>query len=158
MLSHKLSTGYYGHHFRINSWMNLIFASSKKKGHQFNIFSNLQKLLVSRLWSNADMPYTDKSQVLNDVFKLKAGDNEPIWHGWYPSHITVVDNTGEAWGTSSPIKGNDGVSDPSLCIFLWFYLPFLNSSWLKSLKNNQKLGSLIQQPTLNIKLAILLFI
>ena len=64
------------------------------------------------------MPYTDKSQVLNDVFKLKADDNEPIWHGWYPSHITVVDNTGEPWGTSSPIKGNDGVSDPSLCIFL----------------------------------------
>ena len=48
-----------------------------------------------------------------DVFKLKAGNNEPIWHGWYPPHITVVDNmTGEASGTSSAIKGNDGVSAP----------------------------------------------
>ena len=40
----------------------------------------------------------------------------------YPPHITVVDNTGEAWGTSSAIKGNDGVSAPPLYIFLRFYL------------------------------------
>ena len=59
-----------------------------------------------------------------DAFKSKAGDNEPIWHGWYPLHITTVDNTGEAWGTSSAIKGNDGVSAPPLYIFLCFFLSF----------------------------------
>ena len=42
----------------------------------------------------------------------------------YPSHITVLDNTDEAWGTSSIIKDNDGVSVPPLHIFLWFYLSF----------------------------------
>ena len=78
-----------------------------------------------------------------DAFKLKAGNNEPIWHGWYPPHITVVDNTGEAWGTSSAIKGNDGVSAPPLYIFLLSYISFLNSDWLKSLKNKQKIGTLI---------------
>ena len=30
---------------------------------------------------------------------------------------------GEAWGTSKAIKGSDGVSDPSLYLFLCFYLP-----------------------------------
>ena len=58
---------------------------------------------------------------LYGAFKLKAGNNAPIWYGWYPQHITVVNNTGGAWGTSSTIKDNDGVSDPSLCtIFIAF--------------------------------------
>ena len=78
-----------------------------------------------------------------DAFKLKAGNNEPIWHGWYPPHITVVDNTGEAWGTSSAIKGNDGVSAPPLYIFYGFTYLILNSDWLKTLKNKQKIGALI---------------
>ena len=30
-----------------------------------------------------------------DAFKLKAGNYESIWHGWYPSHITVMNDTGE---------------------------------------------------------------
>ena len=38
---------------------------------------------------------------MHDAFKLKAGNNEPIRHEWYPPHITVVDNTGEALETSS---------------------------------------------------------
>ena len=35
-----------------------------------------------------------------------------------PSSYTVVENTGEAWGTSIAIKGNDGVPAPALYIFL----------------------------------------
>ena len=42
-----------------------------------------------------------------------------------PSHITVEDNTCDAWGTSSAIKGNDGVCAPPLYICLWFYLSFI---------------------------------
>ena len=76
-------------------------------------------------------------------FKLKAGNNESIWHGSYSPHITVVDNTGEAWGTSSVVKGNDGVSAPPLCIFYGFTYLFLNSDWLKSLKNKHKIGTVI---------------
>ena len=57
-----------------------------------------------------------------DAFELKSGINEPISHGWYPPHITVVDNTGDTWGTSRAIKDSDGVSAPPLYIFLWFYL------------------------------------
>ena len=38
---------------------------------------------------------------MHDAFKLKTGNNEPIRHEWYPPHITVVDNTGEALETSS---------------------------------------------------------
>ena len=78
-----------------------------------------------------------------DAFKLKAGNNEPICHGWYPPHIKVVNNTGEAWGTSSVIKENDGVSTPPLYIFYGLTYLFLNSYWLKSLKNKQKVGTLI---------------
>ena len=78
-----------------------------------------------------------------DAFKLKTGNNEPIWHGWYPPHITVVDNTSEAWGTSSAIKGNDGISTSPLYIFGGLTYLFLNSDWLKSLKNKQKIGTLI---------------
>ena len=40
-------------------------------------------------------------------------------------HICSLDNTTKAWGGSSAIKGNDGVYDPSLCIYLWFFLPFI---------------------------------
>ena len=58
------------------------------------------------------------------AFKLKAGSNESIWHGWYPTHVTVVDKTGEAWESNSAIKGKDGVSAPPLYIYLWFYLSF----------------------------------
>ena len=78
-----------------------------------------------------------------DAFKLKAGNNGSIWHGWYPPHIIVVDNIGEALGTNSAIKGSDGVSVPPLYIFFWFYLSFLNLDWLKRLKNKQKIGTLI---------------
>ena len=79
-----------------------------------------------------------------DGFKLKAGNNEPIWHGWYSPHITVVDNTGEAWGNISAIKGNGGVCAPPLYIYFYgFTYLFLNSDWLKSFKNKQKIGTLI---------------
>ena len=37
-----------------------------------------------------------------------------------PPRITVVNNTGKTWETSSAIKGNDGVFAPPLCIFLLF--------------------------------------
>ena len=76
-----------------------------------------------------------------DAFKLKAGNNEPICHG-YPPHITVVDNTGEDWGTSI-IKSNDGVFVPPLYICLWFYLFSFTFSLAKKLKNKQKIGTLI---------------
>ena len=75
---------------------------------------------------------------MHDVFKLKAGTNEPIWHGWYPPYVAVVDNTGEAGGTSSAIKGNDGVSVPPLYLFLWFYLSFIKFRLDKKLENKQK--------------------
>ena len=73
-----------------------------------------------------------------DAFKLNTGNNEPIWHGWYPPHITVVDNTGEAWGTSIAIKGNDDVPAPALYIFLWFYLYFLKFRLAKKLGKQAK--------------------
>ena len=65
---------------------------------------------------------------------LKAGKNEPIWHGWYPPHIKVMDNTGEGWGTSSIITGNDGVSTSPL--YGLTYL-FLISDWLKAWKTSK---------------------
>ena len=73
-----------------------------------------------------------------DVFKLKAGNNEPIWNGWYPPHITVVDNTGETWGTSSAIKGNDDVSAPPLYIFLLSYVSFFEFRLAKNLEKQAK--------------------
>ena len=75
---------------------------------------------------------------MHDAFKLKASNNEPIWHGWCPPHITVLDNTGKAWGTSSPIKGNDVVSAPPLCIFLWSYLSFFEFRLAKKLAKQSK--------------------
>ena len=75
---------------------------------------------------------------MHDAFKLKAGNNEPICHGWYPPHITVVDNTGEAWGTSSAIKGDDGVSAPPLYIFLGSYLSFFEFRLAKKLEKQVK--------------------
>ena len=68
--------------------------------------------------------YTNVFSILYDAFKLKAGNNELIWHGWYPPHITVV----------------------LLLLYIYFYgltSFFLNSNWLKSLKNKQKIGTLI---------------
>ena len=44
---------------------------------------------------------------------------QPICYGWYPPHITVVDNTGEARGTSSAINGNDGVFVPPLYAYIY---------------------------------------
>ena len=82
-------------------------------------------------------------EFLYDVFKLKAGSNEPIWHGWYPPHITVVDNTAEAWGTNRAIKGNDGVYAPPLYIFSWSYLSFCEFRLAKSLEKKKKIGTLI---------------
>ena len=55
----------------------------------------------------------------------------------------MVDNTGEAWGTSSAIKGNDGVSIPPLDIFLWFYLPCFKFRLPKKLEKQGKIGTLI---------------
>ena len=75
---------------------------------------------------------------MHDAFKLKAGNNEPICHGWYPRHITGVDNTGKAWGTSIAIKGSDGVFAPPLYIFLWFYLSFLKFRLAKKLDKQAK--------------------
>ena len=109
-----------------------------EKRHHFIILSHLQKLLVSVFWNNVGISYTNASQIFQDAFKLIAGNNEPIWHGWYPSHITVVDNTGKAWGTSSVIKGNDGVFAPPLCIFLWFYLSVFKFRLAKKLEKQTK--------------------
>ena len=61
---------------------------------------------------------------MHDTFKLKADNNEPIWYGWYPPHITIMDNAGEAWGTSSAMKGNDGVCAPHWYIFYGFTYHF----------------------------------
>ena len=77
-----------------------------------------------------------------DALKSKAVDKEPIWHGWYPPHITIMDNTGETWGTSSAIKDNDDphftVSVPPLHIFLWFYLSFFKFRLAKELEKQAK--------------------
>ena len=35
-----------------------------------------------------------------------------------PKHSAIVDNTGEARGTSSAIESNDDVLNPSLCTVL----------------------------------------
>ena len=43
------------------------------------------------------------------LHKRLATMNHMAWR--YLSHITVVDNTGTAWGMNIAIKGNDGVSD-----------------------------------------------
>ena len=51
---------------------------------------------------------------------------------------TVVDNAGEAWETSSAIKGNDDVSDPPSYMFLWFYLPFSKFRLVKKLDKQGK--------------------
>ena len=75
---------------------------------------------------------------MHDAFKLKAGNNEPIWHGWYPPHITVVDNTGKVCGISSAIKGNGGVSALPLYILLWFYLSFFKFRLVKKLEKEAK--------------------
>ena len=45
------------------------------------------------------------------LHKKLATMNHMAWG--YLSHITVVDNTGKAWGMSIAVKGNDGVSDLS---------------------------------------------
>ena len=51
----------------------------------------------------------------------------------------MVGNTGEeAWGTSSAIKGNDGVSVAPLYLFLWFYLSFINFRLVKKLEKQAK--------------------
>ena len=73
-----------------------------------------------------------------DAFKSKAGSNEPEWHGCYPPHITVGDNTGKAWETSSTIKGNDGVCGPPIHIFLWFYLSFFKFRLANELEKQAK--------------------
>ena len=73
-----------------------------------------------------------------DAFKLKADNNEPISHGWYPPDITVVDNTDGAWGTSSVIKGNDGVFAPPVYIILWFYLSSFKFRLATSWKTSKK--------------------
>ena len=49
-----------------------------------------------------------------------------------------MDNTGEAWGTSSAIKNNDGVCAPPLYIFLWFYLSFFKFRLAKKLEKQAK--------------------
>ena len=82
--------------------------------------------------------YTNVFAILYDAFKLKAANNELIWHGWYPPHITVVDNTGGPWGTSSTIKGIDGVSTSSLYIFLWSYFLFFDFKLAKKLEKQAK--------------------
>ena len=56
----------------------------------------------------------------------------------YLPHITVVDNTGEAWGTSSAIKVNDGVSTSPLYIFLWSYFSFFEFRLAKKLEKQAK--------------------
>ena len=80
-----------------------------------------QKLLVPLFWNNVYILYTNIFWILYNVIQLKAGSNESIWPACYPLHITLVDNSGEAWGTSSDID-NSGVSDPTLCIAFWFIL------------------------------------
>ena len=49
-----------------------------------------------------------------------------------------MDNTGEAWGTSSAIKGNDGVSAPPLYIFLLSYVSFFEFRLAKKLEKQAK--------------------
>ena len=49
-----------------------------------------------------------------------------------------MDNTGEAWGTSSAIKVNDGVSTSPLYIFLWSYLSFFEFILAKKLEKQAK--------------------
>ena len=49
-----------------------------------------------------------------------------------------MDNTGDAWGTGSAIKGNDGLSASPLCIFVWFYLSFFKFRLAKKLEKQAK--------------------
>ena len=43
------------------------------------------------------------------------------WHEWSPStHFTLVNNEGEAWGTCSAMKGNDGVSAVFMALLILF--------------------------------------
>ena len=49
-----------------------------------------------------------------------------------------MDNTGEAWGTSSAIKGHDGVSTSPLYIFLGSYLSFFEFRLAKKLEKQAK--------------------
>ena len=73
-----------------------------------------------------------------DVFKLKAGNNGSIWHGWYPPHIIVMDNIGEALGTNSAIKGSDGVSVPPLYIYFLVLLIFFKFRLAKKIEKQAK--------------------
>ena len=73
-----------------------------------------------------------------EAFKLKAGNNEPIWQGWYPPHITVVGNTGEAWGASSATKGNDGAFASALYTFSWFYWSLFKFRFAKKFEKQGK--------------------
>ena len=129
MRCYKLSPRYISHYDMISTWMSSVLASSEEKR---------RKSLASIFWNNVGIFFHILMHFKFCLMPLKAGNNEPIWHGWYPPHITVVDNTGEAWGTSSAIKGNDGVSTSPLYIFLWSYLPFFDFRLTKSLKNKQK--------------------
>ena len=54
-----------------------------------------------------------------------------------PSTYYSVDNTGEAWGTISAIKGNYGVTNLSLCTFLWFFLIFIKFTLAKQLEKQK---------------------
>ena len=49
-----------------------------------------------------------------------------------------MDKTGEAWGTNSVIKGNDGVPVSPLYLFLWFYLSFITFRLTKKLEKQAK--------------------
>ena len=100
----------------ISEWIQYLYSQKKKKKKRL---SHLQKLLVPLFWNNIGISYTNVFWILYEAFKLKAGNNEPKWHGRYTAHvITVVDNTGETWLTSSVNKGYDGVSASTLYIFL----------------------------------------
>ena len=74
-----------------------------------------------------------------DGFKLRAGNNEPIWHEMIPStgYHTLAWGEGEGAG-SSAIKGNDGVSAQTLHIFLWLSLSFFKFRLAKNLEKQTK--------------------
>ena len=61
-----------------------------------------------------------------------------------------MDNTGKAWGTSSAIKGYDGVFAPPSCTFLWFY-------FFRLAKNLEKQAKFLVNTEIVFHLLIFLF-
>ena len=125
----------------IMSWLIIEWTQHlhpQKKRHQFIVLSHLQKSLAPLLGRYTDHILIYLKFCMMPLHKKLATMNHMAWG--YLSHITVVDNTGQAWGMSIAIKGNDGVSNLPWLIFLWFYLSFFKFRLAKKLEKQAKNG------------------